>query len=156
MRSDTPNHDLAKDLYERLISATLYAGSKLKRFPPAPYSPTIARLRNIYCLLKLAVTQLKTGQSMTDNISRTKAKLGNIGYTLPETADLCQKALVKVTRQLKATIQEELETKNLRRQHQEKLIEAHKAMGNSKIAKKIRGIQRAEAVKRVFQRCKAA
>ena len=93
---------------------------------------------------------------MEDNIAQTKAKIGNMGYKLPETAALCQQALVKVTRQLKATLQEELETKNLRRQHQEKLIAEHEAAGNSKTAKKIRGIQRAEQVKRVFQRCKAA
>ena len=86
MRHDTPDHNLAEDLYERLISASLYVGSNLKWFPPVPYSPTIAHLHNIYRLLKLAVTQHKTGQNMSDNIAQTKAKIGNMGYKLPKTA----------------------------------------------------------------------
>ena len=42
MLDDTPNHELAEDLYNRLISSAVHAGTKLKRFPPTPYSPTIA------------------------------------------------------------------------------------------------------------------
>ena len=116
----------------------------------------IARLRNVYRLLKLAVTQYKTSHDMSENIARTKAKIGDAGYELPESAEQCQRALVKVTRQLKATIQEEVETSNLCRQHQEKLIQEQEAQGNSKLAKKIRGMQWAEKVKKVFQRCRAA
>ena len=97
MRTHTPNHNLAKDLYERLISMSLCAGSKLKRFPPTPYSPTIARLSNIHHLLKLAMAQFKSGRNMSDHMEWTKAKIGNIGYKLPNNAILCQQALVKVT-----------------------------------------------------------
>ena len=104
MANEVPNHTLAEDHYDRLVSAVVYAGSKLKRFPPAPYSPTIARLRNIQRLLKLAVTQHKTSHDMEVNISRTKAKLGNAGYRLPDTKESCIIALEKATRQLKAAI----------------------------------------------------
>ena len=93
---------------------------------------------------------------MSDNITKTAAKLGHIGYELPATAALCQQALVKVTRQLKATIKEEIETKHLQWQHQDKRINNHKATGNTKVSKKIRGMQHAEAVKKIFQRCRAA
>ena len=106
IKDNKPNHILADDLYTRLIATLLYSGSKLKRFPPAPYSPTIAKLRNIQRLLKLAVTQHKTNQNTEENISRTKAKLGNAGYQLPPTLSLCMAALAQCTRQLKATIQE--------------------------------------------------
>ena len=78
---------------------------------------------------------------MSGNIKRTKAKLGDIGFELLDTVELCQRTLVRVTRQLKAAIQEEMETKQLRRQHQEALISQHESAGNSKIAKKIRGMQ---------------
>ena len=143
MEEGTSNNTLAKELYERLILASLYAWSKLKKFPPAPYSPTIARLRNIHCLLKLAATQWKTSKDMMESISRTKAKLGDAGYELPTTQETCIKALLSCTRQLKAAIQEELETQHLRRNHQDKLIEKYEATGNSKMAKKVRGMQRA-------------
>ena len=82
-RHDTPDHAMAEELYERLIAALIYAGSKLKKFPPVPYSPTIARLRKIHRLMKLAVTQFKTSKDMSESITRTKAKLGNAGYELP-------------------------------------------------------------------------
>ena len=150
MHDYDPNHELAKDLYNRLISSAVYAGSKLKRFPPAPYSPTIARLRNIQCLLKLVVTQHKMSRDMTENIARTKATLGDAGYTLPGTQEECILALARATRQLKAAIAEEVQSQHLRQQHQNNLIQLHEATGNSKMAKKLRGMQRAEQTKRVF------
>ena len=67
----------------------------------------------MYRLLKLAVTQFKTSWDISENITITKAKLGSVGYELPDTIDLCQKALVNIACQLKATIQEEVEHKNL-------------------------------------------
>ena len=60
MTTNKANHALAEDLYNRLVAASQYAGARLKKFPPAPYSPTIARLRNIHRLLSLTITQLKT------------------------------------------------------------------------------------------------
>ena len=39
IQQDISNHAMAENLYERLISALIYARSKLKKFPPAPYSP---------------------------------------------------------------------------------------------------------------------
>ena len=93
---------------------------------------------------------------MSEHIGCTKAKLGNAGYELPATGDLCIQALIQCTRQLKAAIQEEVDTRYLRKQHQEKLITEYKQAGNTKLAKKIRGMKRAEQVKQVFQHCHAA
>ena len=67
-----------------------------------------------------------------------------------------QKALAKATRQLKSALQDELETKNLRKEHQTTLAEKHEAQGNSQLAKKIRGMQRAKEVRKVFQKCQQA
>ena len=93
---------------------------------------------------------------MSESIARMKAKLGDAGYALPNSLQQCTQVLINCTKQLKAAIREELETNNLRRSHQDQLIEKHEALGNSKLAKKIRGMKRAEATKHVFQRCKAA
>ena len=135
------DNNLAEDLYERLVSASVHAGSTLKKFPPAPYSPTIAKLRNVHRILTLAVTQFKTRRDMSEHIARIKAKLGNAGYELPATAELCKQALIRCTRQLKAAIQEEVDTRYLRKQHQEKLITEYEQAGNTKLAKKIRGMK---------------
>ena len=126
---------LAEELYERLITASRYSGSKLKKFPPTPYSPTIARLRNVHRLLKLAVTQFKTSCDLSETIARIKAKLWHAGYELPNTLEMCTLALLNCTRQLKAAIQEELETRNLQRQHQDNLIQGHEAAGTHKVGK---------------------
>jgi hypothetical protein len=56
IQTGTPNHILAERLYQQLASACKEAGSMLKRYPPAPYSPEIVKLRNILCLMKLTVT----------------------------------------------------------------------------------------------------
>ena len=144
--NNIPNHEMAEELYERLIVASIYSGSMLKKFPPAPYSPTIARMRNIHRLLKLAVTQFKTARDMSESIAWTKARLGDAGYELPTMAELCAKALISCSRQLKAALQEEIATQHLHRQHQTTLIQTHQANRNTKLAKKIRGIQRAEEV----------
>ena len=156
MQDETPNHALAETLYTQLIKASNLGGSRLRSYPPAPYSPTIAKLRNLQRLLKLVVVEMKTSQDMSESIARTKAKLGNAGIAVPKTLTLCQQALARATRQLKAALQDELDTQNLRQQHQERLIETHKAKGNSKLAKKIRGMQRAEETKWVFQKCQKA
>ena len=91
---------------------------------------------------------------MADNIARTKAKLGNAGYNLLDTKELCIITLKKATRHLKAAIREELESKNLHTKHQQDLISKHEATGNTKMAKKIRGMQHAEQVKQVFDAVK--
>ena len=64
--------------------------------------------------------------------------------------------LQQCTRKLKLAISEETETRNLREQHRFCLIEKYTAEGNTALVKPIRGIQRAEEVKRVFQRCRTA
>ena len=88
---------------------------------------------------------------MEKHISNTKAKLGNAEYIVPETKELCIKALAQATRQLKSAIREELESKYLRTQHQNTIITQHEAAGNTKMAKKLKGMQWAEQVKHVFQ-----
>ena len=156
MTQGRPDHTLAEALFEQLITASIYAGSKLKRFPPAPYSPTIACLRNIHQLLKLAVMQGKTSKDLMESILRTKAKLGNARYELPIMLETCIKALLSCTRQLKAATRDEIEMQNLRRNHQDKLIEQYEATGNTKMAKRICGMKHAEQTKVVFRGCKAA
>ena len=156
IRQDTPDHAMAEELYKQLISASIHAGTKLKKFPPVPYSPTIARLRTIHRLMKLAVTQFKTSKDMSKSITQTKAKLGDASYELPSSLEQCTKALLSCTRQLKAAIQDKMETKNLRRHHQDQLIEKYETAGDLKMARKIQGMKRAEGLQRVFQKCKAA
>jgi hypothetical protein len=80
MDEDIPDHHLAEKLYQRLLTACRYAGSRLQRYPPAPYSPDIVRMRNIYRLLKLAITQFTSKYDHSKEIDDTIDKLGHIGF----------------------------------------------------------------------------
>ena len=110
----------------------------------------------IQWLLRLVVTEMKTSHNMSENIARTSSKLGDAGYALPDTLESCQKALVQATRQLKASLQDKIETKNLCREHQNTLIQTYKTSGNSKLAENIRGLQQAKEMQQVFKKCQHA
>ena len=109
--TDQPNDSLAEELYGRLVTASQHAGRQLQRFPPAPYSPTIARLRQIRRFLKLELTQYKTGIDMTDQICVTRAKLGNIGHPIPTNKVECEQMLQQCTRKLRNAITDKTTTK---------------------------------------------
>ena len=64
--------------------------------------------------------------------------------------------LQQCTKKLQSAITEETTTKKLCKQHQNSLIDKYIMEGNTKLAKHIQGIQLAEEVKRVYQRCCAA
>ena len=57
--SKEPCDELAKMLYKTLCEASVAAGAKLQRHPPAPYSEDIHQLRIIVRLHKLIISQLQ-------------------------------------------------------------------------------------------------
>jgi Sec-independent protein translocase protein TatA len=151
-----PNHMLAERLYQQLASACKEAGSMLKRYPPAPYSPEIARMRNILRLMKLTVSSYFPQYNLEDTIAETRAKLGSIGVTIPNTLEECRRALNQYKKEFQATIREETKSKQFRQDHQKKLIQEYEQKGDKKEAAILRRIQRVEQVKKVFLKCKAA
>jgi hypothetical protein len=82
--------------------------------------------------------------------------LGSIGVTIPNTLPECRKALQQYEKEFQATIREETQTKRFRLDHQKKLIQEYEQKGDKKEAAILRRIQRAEQVKKVFLKCKAA
>jgi hypothetical protein len=153
--SDTPNHDFAEKLYKRLCSSCQFAGSRLKRYPGAPYSPELSRMRTIQRLLQLTISQYTSKYDLTTEIEETSIKLSSFGYTLPNTLADCWAALSQQIKEIKKTTREEDKSRKLRNQHLEKLIEAHDQNGNKKEANNARQIKKAEQVKRVFQKLRA-
>jgi hypothetical protein len=150
-------HDdsLAEQLYTRLITASNYAASRLKTFPPAPYSPEIVRLRNIKHLLRLLLSSLTSAYDTSHAIEDAKAKLGHIDFVLPTNEQECRKALAAATKEFKLTVTEEEKTRKLRKSHLSNKITEYEGADKQKEAKRIKRIQRAEEVKRVFQKCEA-
>jgi len=145
-----PDHEAAEKLYQRLVSASQWAGSMLKTYPSAPYSPEIARMRNITRYLKLAISQFSSQYDLSDALEDTKSKLGSLGFALPRTAQECRSALTRHNQEFKAVLKEEHETRKMRKQHLEKLVKQYTAAGNQKEAKIIKQIKRAEDISQVY------
>lgn len=152
MLDDSPDHDLAEDLYRRLHGSCVYAGRRLRKFPKAPYSPTIARLRNIMNLMRMAVSNFTSPVSLQENIDHLQEKLGSLRYEVPATLDECKQQLQAVQKEFKTLLLQELTTRKLRCQLQDTLLQQYQQEGNSKMAKKLRQIKRAEEVSHVYRK----
>jgi hypothetical protein len=154
--TDTPNHELAEKHYKRLCSSCQFTGSRLKRYPGAPYSTKLSRMRTIQRLLQLTISQYTSKYDLTNEIADTSIKLSSIGYTLPNTLAECRAALSQQIKEIKKTTREEEKSRKLRNQHLEKLIETHDQNGNKKEANNsVCQIKKAEQGKRVFQKLHA-
>ena len=154
--TNEPCDDLAQSLYTTLCEASVAAGATLRRHPQAPYSDDIHRLRIIVRLHQLIISQMRTGYDLGDSISSTKTKLGSVGVAIPETLAAAIAAHRGYKKELHATIKEEETNRHLRKTHLDKLADTYEAHGDQKTAAIIRRIQRAEATKKVYTKCRTA
>jgi hypothetical protein len=156
MQRDERNDDLAERLYGELAESCPDAGSRLKRYPTAPHSPEMVRMRNILRLLRLATSQFRTGIDLNDAIQETQKKLGSVGFAIPNSLHECVRALASHEKEFKALVKQEELTKKLRKQHQEKLADEYEAKGDKEAARIIRRIKRAEQTKKLYEKCRKA
>ena len=154
--TNVPCDDVAESLYVTLCKASTYAGAKLRRHPPAPYSEEICRLRLIVRLHKLIILQLCTGYDLGDPIASTRKKLGSIGVRIPESLSEAVASHHAYRKELRATIKEEETNRHLRKSHLDKMADAYEANGDKKTAAIVRRIKRAEATKKVYAKCRTA
>ena len=155
--TNTRNDELAKDLDTRRIAGCRYAGKQLKRYPAPPWSPAIARLRNINSILKLSIhMKLCPDEDCTEAMATRTAKLGSVGISLPETLEGLKQFQKENLTALKQMEQSELQHSKARTNHQEAQIQAYTDAGNTEAADAIKKIQRAEATSAVFKQCAAA
>ena len=113
-------------------------------------------MRDIDNLLRMELTQRTTDTDYSKTIEILTARLGCDTITIPAgTPELraYHRAHVKT---FKKMIREEMKTGELRIQHQEDLISQYIAEGNHKQAKILRRMQRAEAMERVWMKCRVA
>ena len=155
--SNKADHDLAEKLDRRRIAACLYTGNRLKKYPRAPWSPELVRLRNINCLLKVALHQkLCPEHDCSEAIQIIEDKLGSVGVDIPDSIDDLRKFQRENLKVLRATEAEEMQHATARRNYVEAKIAAYTDAGNSDAAKILRRIQRAEATAEVFKQCAVA
>ena len=82
--NDKPNDELAETLDKRRIAACKAAEQSIKKYPKAPFSPAISRLRNINAILRAALFQYANPQDdYHEAIDRLHFKLGSFGITTP-------------------------------------------------------------------------
>jgi len=151
IETDTPNDKLAEKLDTRFQRSAKHAGGKCKRYPSVPYSPVIARLRNVCQLLRQAVAQHTHSCDMTEAMQATMDRAGDLAYDLPTTFDACQEALKNKRKELIEAEKEELNNAKLRRAYQDELIASHMDAGNKEHAQLLRQIKRSEVVSRIFR-----
>ncbi len=141
----------------RRIAACQYAGKHLKRYPAPPWSPELARLRTINCLLRLAIhIKLHPHEDCTDAMQVWESKLGFIGVDVPDSVEDCKKFRAENLKALRALEKSEMQTASNRHKHQESKIAAYTDAGNTAAADILKRIQRAEATSEVFKQCAAA
>ena len=156
MDANERNDALAEDLYSRLLISCIYAGKRLPTYAPAPFSPELVKLRNKKDYLRLLHTHYTTSFDQTAEMDELKHKLGSQGIEIPATPELCRQALATATKEFHAALKKELKNKPMRKAHLQNCLETAEAQGNSKRAKAIRGMQKAEAVSQVFTKLRAA
>jgi len=154
--NNTPDHDLAEKLDRRRIDACLASGNKLKRYGVVPYSPELIRLKTIDKLFRLLLRHKRTEHADPHTLSMLQEKLSRAGVVVPDDAEEC-KRLQKANRSvLLATSKEELKSNQNRQVFQDALVAEALAAGDKQKAKKIRQMQRAEAMKMVWKKCAIA
>lgn len=157
MQRNIRNDALAEKLDRRRIAACKEAASKLKRYPRPPYSPQIARLRNIEALLRLAMYQLRNPQDdYLEAMDNVRLKLGSLDIEIPPTIEELRQMRAQNLKLLRVMEREELKIGGARSDHQTSLIDMYKQAGQTLSAKAVKKIQRAEAMNRVWQECAQA
>jgi hypothetical protein len=156
MNSGEPNHQLAESLDKIRIQACQCSAKRLKRYPPVPYSPDIARFRNIEHLLRLKRHSFTSRRNHEASILRRLEQLGEPNFHLPTTKEDCEKLLKATQKDLRRMEKEERNTAKRRRQHQQDLQASYWEADNAKAAKIVQRIQKAEEMARVWRKCAAA
>jgi len=156
MESGEPNHELAESLDNIRIQACQQSARRLKRYPPVPYSPEIARMRNIEHVLRLQRHQLTSEQDHEESIQRRLAQLNEPNFHLPGNKENCERLLKATQKDLRRMEKEERETAKRRRQHQQELQASYWEADDAKSAKIVQQIQKAEEMARVWKKCAAA
>jgi len=157
MDSGNRNDALAEKLDRRRIAGCQYAAGKLQRYPTPPYSPEIARLRNIESLLKLAMFQIRNpSDNYSEAMDKLQLKLGSIDITIPPTIQEIRQLRSANMQVLKAMEIQEHKTGSARSRYQDSLIEMYEKAGKTLSATAVRRIKRAEATARVWVDVSAA
>jgi hypothetical protein len=90
MDKNEPNHALANKLDQQRIATCQYAGKKLKRYGPTPYSPALIQQKTICKQLKIAVRRHKMGWTEEESTVDIHRKLQDVGITLPADINGCK------------------------------------------------------------------
>lgn len=147
---------LAEKLDQRRIAACKVGGSKVKRYPPTPYSPEIAKLRNIKYLLCLVRHQFTSSKDHSAAIEIALKKVGWKEFYLPRTLEECHRRIQANNACIRTTEKEEFKSAKLRQEHQQLMIETYETTDEAKAAKRVREMQKAEMNARMWKRCAAA
>jgi hypothetical protein len=156
IKTNTPNHELVEKIDRRRIQACQYAGRRLKKYGPVPYSPELMHMKTTDKLLTMIIRRMQRPEEEEEATEDLRRKLQRIGIDTPHDIDGC-KLMRKTNKQaLVAMTKAEIRTGTMRQTFQDNAINEALAAGNKEKARRIRQIQRAEMISQVWKKCAGA
>jgi hypothetical protein len=153
IRTGRPNHELVEGVDKKRIEACQYAGRKLKRYGPIPYSPELMQMKMVDKVINMIIRRLKHQEEYADSLEDLQQKLRVAGVEIPQDLEGYQSLRRTNKQALTKAIKEELRTGNLRQKFQDEAIKDALARGNKEKARRIQQVQRAEAISHVWKKC---
>jgi hypothetical protein len=151
--NNTPDHNMVEKADKRRISACQYAGKKLKRYGTIPYSPELIRMKTIDKLTTIIIRRMQKQDEDQETLQDLKHKLQHVGVTLPLVIEDYKSLRKNNRKEMVTMIKSEIKHGTVRHDYQTMAIEEAEKAGNKEKARRIRQIQRAEAISHVWKKC---
>jgi hypothetical protein len=84
IRTGRPNHELVEGVDKKRIEACQYAGRKLKRYGPIPYSPELMQMKMVDKVINMIIRRLKHQEEYADSLEDLQQKLRVAGVEIPQ------------------------------------------------------------------------
>jgi hypothetical protein len=148
--TNTPNHSLTECVDNRRIAACQYSGNRLKTFRPIPYSPDLIRMKTIEKVITMIMRRLRhEEEDDQDMLEDLQDRLQRMGVELQHDMEGYKVLRKKNRQEMVSMIKDEVRTGAVKQSFQDKAIQEALERGDKEKARRIKQIQRAEAISQV-------
>ncbi|KAI2490946.1 hypothetical protein MHU86_23634 [Fragilaria crotonensis] len=144
-------HAFAERLDQDVLTASLAAAAKVKKFGEPAWSVELAEARKQVVVLKKHLSALRTHYDHSSVLTREMAQLLT-PVPLPPTPSECSAAIRKVESSIKAIIAESYERRDQERQRKIAALETSGKQSDKESATRLRHMKKAEDIKQLFRK----
>ncbi|KAI2509161.1 hypothetical protein MHU86_5280 [Fragilaria crotonensis] len=144
-------HAFAERLDQDVLTASLAAAAKVKKFGEPAWSVELAEARKQVVVLKKHLSALRTHYDHSSVLAREMAQLST-PVPLPPTPRECSAEIRKVESSIKAIIAESYERRDQERQRKIAVLEATGKQADKESATRLRHMKKAEDIKQLFRK----